>query len=66
MWDALRDLVPFAQFKKSEKDPWKSLIFSKVGGFKSKVQVAQRITYSENVSDIFSLITSSINTSSFA
>ena len=25
----LRDLVPFAQFKKREKHPWKSVTFSK-------------------------------------
>ena len=28
MCDALRDLVPFAQFKKREKHPWKSVTFS--------------------------------------
>ena len=28
--DALHDLVPFAQFKKREKHPWKSVTFSKV------------------------------------
>ena len=28
--DALRDLVPFAQFKKREKHPWRSVAFSKV------------------------------------
>ena len=28
--DALRDLVPFVQFKKREKHPWKSVNFSKV------------------------------------
>ena len=27
---ALRDLVPFEQFKKREKHPWKSVTFSKV------------------------------------
>ena len=27
---ALRDLVPFIQFKKREKYPWKSVAFSKV------------------------------------
>ena len=26
IWDALRGLVPFVQFKKREKDPWKSVI----------------------------------------
>ena len=31
--DALRDLVPFAQFKKPEKHPWRSVTFSKVAGF---------------------------------
>ena len=30
---ALRDLVPFVQFKKREKTPWKSVKFSKVAGF---------------------------------
>ena len=29
---AFRDLVPFAQFKKREKHPWKSVNFSKVAG----------------------------------
>ena len=28
--DALPDLVPFVQFKKREKHPWKSVTFSKV------------------------------------
>ena len=31
---ALTDLVPFAQFKKREKHPWRSVTFSKVAGFK--------------------------------
>ena len=31
--DALRDLVPFVQFKKREKHPWRSVNFSKVAGF---------------------------------
>ena len=30
--DALRDLVPFVQFKKREKYPWRSVTFSKVAG----------------------------------
>ena len=30
--EALRDLVPFVQFKKREK-PWRSVIFSEVAGF---------------------------------
>ena len=28
LWDALRDLIPFAQFKKREKDTWRSVTFS--------------------------------------
>ena len=32
--DALRDLVPFVQFKKREKHPRRSVNFSKVTGFK--------------------------------
>ena len=31
--DALRDLVAYVQFKKREKDPWRSVTFSKVAGF---------------------------------
>ena len=31
--DALRDLIPFVQFKKREKHPWRSVNFSKVAGF---------------------------------
>ena len=27
-WDALRDLVPFVQFKKVKKTPWRSVTFS--------------------------------------
>ena len=30
MCDVLRDLVPFVQYKKHEKNPWKSVTFSKV------------------------------------
>ena len=30
--DALHDLVPFAQFKKREKHPWKSVLFGKLAG----------------------------------
>ena len=30
MCDALRDLVPFVQFKKHEKHQWRSVNFSKV------------------------------------
>ena len=28
--DVLRDLIPFAQFKKREKKPWRSVTFSDV------------------------------------
>ena len=28
IWEALHDLVPFAQFKKREKHPWMSVTFS--------------------------------------
>ena len=30
--DALCDLVPFVQFKKCEKHPWKCVAFGKVAG----------------------------------
>ena len=32
--DALRDLVPFSQFKKREKHPWRIITLSKVAGFR--------------------------------
>ena len=32
MCDAMRDLVPFVQFKKREKHPWRSVTFNKVVG----------------------------------
>ena len=35
--DALRDLIPFAQFKKLEKHPWRSVNFSKVAGFRLQI-----------------------------
>ena len=31
--DVLIDLVPFVQFKKREKHPWRSVTFTKVAGF---------------------------------
>ena len=34
---ALRDLVPFVQFKKREKHPWRSVTFSKVAGFSNVI-----------------------------
>ena len=30
---ALHDLVPFVQFKKRQRHPWRSVNFSKVAGF---------------------------------
>ena len=33
IYGALRDLVPFVQFKKREKHPWRSVNFSEVSGF---------------------------------
>ena len=33
IYDALRDLAPFVQFKKREKHQRRSVIFSKVSGF---------------------------------
>ena len=30
--DALHDFIPFVQFKKREKHPWRSVTFSKVAG----------------------------------
>ena len=41
---ALRDLVPFIQFKKREKHPWRSVTFSKVAGW---------LILEQNASDIF-------------
>ena len=32
MSDDLRDLVPFVQFKKREKHPWRNVTFRKVAG----------------------------------
>ena len=43
---ALRDLVPFVQFKKRQKHPYRTVNFSKIAGFSTKFQyqIAQRIT----------------------
>ena len=53
--DALRDLVPFLQFKKREKQPWRSVNFTKINTapwvfftfFKlyKWYQISQRTTY---------------------
>ena len=37
--DVLRDLVPFAQFKKRGKHPWRSVTFSKVAGCNFTIKV---------------------------
>ena len=37
--DALRDLVPFVQFKKREKHPWRSVTFRKVAGFSLQLKL---------------------------
>ena len=37
--DALRDLAPFAQFKKREKHPWRKVTFRKVAGKHSSMDV---------------------------
>ena len=36
---ALHDLVPFVQFKKREKHPWRSVNFSKVAGFSLQLKL---------------------------
>ena len=37
---ALRDLVPFVQFKNREKHPWRSVNFSKVAGNDIKINTS--------------------------
>ena len=62
--DTLRDLVPFVQFQKREKHPWRNVTFSKVSGLKVTLihgvfrvlklykwyQTAQRISFKINTS----------------
>ena len=43
--DALRDLVPFVQFKKREKHPWRSVTFSKVAALSCKQRNASHILH---------------------
>ena len=43
--DALRDLVPFVQFKKREKHPWRSVTFSKVADLSCKSRNASHILH---------------------
>ena len=42
--DALRDLVPFVQFKKHEKHPWRSVNFGKVAALKQLLLVELRFS----------------------
>ena len=57
--DALHDLEPFAQFKKREKYPRKSVAFSKVAGFsmsetKKLILICSRFAfYSVTLSEIY-------------
>ena len=41
--DALRDFVPFVQFKKSEEHPWRIVTFSKVAGFRPATLLKKRV-----------------------
>ena len=43
--DALRDLVPFVQFKKREKHPWRSVTFSKGADLSCKSRNASHILH---------------------
>ena len=50
----MRDLVPFAQFKKYEKRLWRSVTFSKVPGFnmfetKKLIVIGSRFVISSNM-----------------
>ena len=38
--DALGDLLPFVQFKKGKKHPWRSVTFSKSAGFSCRLKPA--------------------------
>ena len=38
IWADLLDLVPFVQFEKREKHPWRSVTFSKIAGFTLQIQ----------------------------
>ena len=50
--DALRDLVPFMQFKKHEKHQWRSVTFSKVTNYRlsacnfTKINTPPRVFFS--------------------
>ena len=45
--DALRDLVPFVQFKEHEKHPWRSVDFSKVAGFTYPLKTSENKSFSD-------------------
>ena len=68
IWDELRDLLPFTQFKKHEKHPWRSVTFSKQALACNFIQVTfcrcfSRFLYctngtqSRNASDMYQLFT---------
>ena len=40
--NALRDFVPFVQFKKREEHPWRIVTFSKVSGFRPTTVLEKR------------------------
>ena len=42
IWNALRDLVAFVQFKKREKQLWMIVTFSKFAGFNLRLQLNQK------------------------
>ena len=44
IWDALRDLVPFVQFRKREKHPWKNVTFSKIAGASHIIKIQYRFS----------------------
>ena len=43
--DVLRDLASFAQLKKCEKHPWRSVTFSKVAGLKLKPATLLKVKF---------------------
>ena len=58
--DVLRDLVSFVQFKKREKHPWWSVIFSKVTGSKLSLNASDMLLNPDIVEDNFSNVSSFI------
>ena len=52
--DVLRDLVSFVQFKKREKHPWWSVIFSKITGSKLSCNASDMLLNPDIVEDNFS------------